>query len=235
MTIVRALERPLPPAAAFALAALLIAGGAAYCTAYTSLQGEWESPIEGARWALVNLIPWLAAFEFGKRIRAAAPARIVAWARITALLALAAGASMALGLLAGDAEAPAFELIRRLPAMALIAALLAIARAPRAAASANDEELPFLPGQIDWLRSAGNYVEVRAAGRVALRRMTMRRAEALLAGEGFLRVHRTLIVNAARIEAVRRGKLHDEIRVEGCWLRVGGAYRHLFRHFVPSS
>lgn len=233
MRIAGVLERPLPPAAALGAAALLVAGGAIYCTAYTLLQGEWENPLEGARWALINLLPWLAAFELGKRGRAAAPSRAAAWTRIAALLALAAFASMVLGMVLGAAEAPAFELIRRLPALALTAALLAIFRT-EGGAPETGADLPFLPNQIDWIRSAGNYVEIRAGGRLVLRRMTMRRAQALLAGQGFLRVHRTLIVNAARIEAVRPGKLHDEIRVEGRWLRVGGAYRHLFRHFVPS-
>jgi DNA-binding LytR/AlgR family response regulator len=238
MTIAKALERPLSPAAGLGLAALLVAAGAIYCTAYTSLQGEWESPTEGALWALVNLLPWLAAFELGKRIRAAAPSRAAASARIAILLAGIAFISMALGLLLGESEALPFELVRRLPAAALVAALLAIARGGGAAAEAEGEgegELPFLPGQIAWIGSAGNYVEIRAEGRVALRRMTMQRAEALLAGHGFLRIHRRTIVNAARIEEVRRGKLYDEVLIEGRWLRVGGAYRHLFRHFVPSS
>jgi DNA-binding LytR/AlgR family response regulator len=238
MRIAGALERPLPPAAAFGAAALLVAGGAVYCTAYTLLQGEWESPLEGARWALVNLLPWLAAFELGKRIRDGAATPAAGWVGVALLLAAIALASSLLAALVGEGEPLPFDLVRRLPAVLLIAGLLAIAPATRAAAiraQGGACDLPYLPAQIDWIRSAGNYVEIRNHAGIALRRMTMRRAEALLGDQGFVRVHRTLLVNSARIEAVRRGKLYDEIRVDGAWLRVGGAYRHLFRHFVPPA
>ena len=56
--------------------------------------------------------------------------------------------------------------------------------------------------------------------------MTMAEAEALLAGEGFVRIHRSVLVNAGKVARVERGKAADEVRLaDGTRLRVGGAYR----------
>ncbi len=236
MMLPRMLERPFSMRQSLALGGVLVGGGALYCTAYTLFQGEWENPLSGAGWALVNLLPWLAAFELGKRAKRGAGTPAAAWRTIGAILLAAGLISLAGGLLLEGPFAPAFEIVRRLPAMALVAGLLALAPGRRGEGPPVDEEgLAWLPAQIDWIRSAGNYVEIRARGHVVLRRMTMRRAEALFSGDGFVRIHRTMLVNAARIEALRRGKAFDEVRVDGTWLKVGGAYRHLFRHFVPRS
>src|SRR6185503_1944316 len=101
--------------------------------------------------------------------------------------------SMMPDLIARGFAALPFEALRRVPAVFLVLGLVALAPDRRAAAglapAAQGEALPFLPSQIDWIRSAGNYVEIRAANLLALRRMTMRRAEALLEGDGFMRIH----------------------------------------------
>lgn len=47
-------------------------GTAVYCLLYTALSGEAESPIEAALWAVVNVLPWLIAFEAAKRSGTAA-------------------------------------------------------------------------------------------------------------------------------------------------------------------
>jgi DNA-binding LytR/AlgR family response regulator len=59
------------------------------------------------------------------------------------------------------------------------------------------------PGEIVAVTSAGNYVEVLLAdGRRPLTRMTLAQAEAALGPVGFLRVHRSWLVNAGRVRAL---------------------------------
>lgn len=52
---------------------------------------------------------------------------------------------------------------------------------------------------IDWIESAGNYVCIRADGRTHIYRETLARLEARLDPSRFQRVHRSRIVNIARI------------------------------------
>jgi hypothetical protein len=58
------------------------------------------------------------------------------------------------------------------------------------------------PADIAWLEAAGNYVEVHAAGRTHLVRATLASFEAQLAPLGFVRAHRSRLVNKARIRAI---------------------------------
>ena len=79
------------------------------------------------------------------------------------------------------------------------------------------------PDMIDWIMAAGNYVEVHAGSRLLLRRLTMRQVEALLGTQGFVRIHRSTIVNRERIrewDGSRTLLLRDNTP-----LRVGDAYR----------
>jgi DNA-binding LytR/AlgR family response regulator len=59
------------------------------------------------------------------------------------------------------------------------------------------------PGDIVWVEAAGNYVEFHARGGVRLVRGTLSAWEAKLAPLGFVRAHRSRIVNRARIAAIR--------------------------------
>jgi DNA-binding LytR/AlgR family response regulator len=55
---------------------------------------------------------------------------------------------------------------------------------------------------IDWLEAAGNYVNLHANGRVYPLRETMAAMEARLGAQGFLRVHRSVIVNMDRVAEI---------------------------------
>jgi two-component system LytT family response regulator len=55
---------------------------------------------------------------------------------------------------------------------------------------------------VDWLDVADNYVRLHVAGREHLVRDTLKSVEAQLNPEIFLRVHRSIIINLDRIEAV---------------------------------
>jgi two-component system LytT family response regulator len=62
----------------------------------------------------------------------------------------------------------------------------------------------FLPlDEIDYLEAAGNYVCVHAGGQQYLMRDTMNACEGRLAGDDFVRIHRSVIVNRHRIKELR--------------------------------
>jgi hypothetical protein len=239
-------EAPAPPKTAILAAAFVLAAGGLYCSLYNFLQGVPESPLVGAGWSAVNLLPWLAAFEICKRVSQDPSGTWAAdWRSIALVLTAAALASIGLELAgrppAGvDAAALGFEAVRRIPgALLVIVLLLVLPRLqrrehPEAGAGqkreADIDRLPLLPRQIDWIKAAGNYLEFRSAGGVTLRRMTMAEAESLLDREGFVRIHRSALVNRDRVVRVTHGKLADEIKLaDGTWLKVGGAYRPFAR------
>jgi two-component system LytT family response regulator len=57
---------------------------------------------------------------------------------------------------------------------------------------------------IDWIESAGNYVELHVAGRSYLLRSTLTALEGRLNPEMFLRIHRDTIVQVGRIQGLHR-------------------------------
>lgn len=70
-----------------------------------------------------------------------------------------------------------------------------------------------------WFESAGNYVELRLAGRAVLHRVTLSQLETLLDPAVFLRVHRSAIVRREQIASLASTG-------DGTWrltLRCGGA------------
>ena len=54
-----------------------------------------------------------------------------------------------------------------------------------------------------WIEAAGNYVEIHVAGAVHLARGTLAAFEARLAGRGFVRIHRSRLLNRARMTAFK--------------------------------
>ncbi len=210
-----ALRRPAPlpiVVAGTAAAALLVA---IYCIAYSALAGRPEGLAESFAWALANVCPWLVAIEVGKR----APN----WLAVAAAIAAAMLASLLLGYaLRVSDDGLAFEILRRLPALLAVAALTALLRSGVGRRRHRSPELPLLPRQIDWVRAAGNYIELRAAGRTIVHRSSIGAAERDLAGHGFVRIHRSTLVRRDRIARVRP---QDVVLVDGTHLKVGKRYR----------
>jgi hypothetical protein len=58
---------------------------------------------------------------------------------------------------------------------------------------------------IEYVKAAGNYVELIAGDRTSLMRTTLQDLNEQLAAVGFVRVHRSLLVNALHVLAVHRG------------------------------
>lgn len=81
--------------------------------------------------------------------------------------------------------------------------------------------------EILWIESAGNYVELRLAGRTVLHRITLNRLDALLDPAAFLRVHRSAIVRRDQIASLATtgdGTYRLTLR---CGAAVAASERHL--------
>lgn len=213
------LRRPISPpvlAAGLLAAAVLVA---VYCVGYSRLSGHQETLPESLGWAIVNICPWLVALEAAKR----APR----WMEASAVLIAAGLVSLLLGFALGiggsDLE---FEAWRRVPPLLAVAALVALLRSGLAA-RAESAEIPLLPRQIDWVRAAGNYVELRAAERTVVHRSPIGSIERELACHGFVRIHRSTLVRRDRIARVRT---EDVVLHDGTHLKIGKRYRAALAH-----
>lgn len=214
--MIETLRAPLKPQHQLLGAAVALLAVTLYCLAYNRLQGEAEPPAEAAAWALINILPWLAAVEAGKRSRRPGGKALALGAALIA--------SLGLGLMLGDGGPLDFELVRRLPGLLVAAGLLAAVAlaAPRRAAAGLPLALPLAPAQIDWVSAAGNYVELHGGGRTILHRAPLSGVERLLAGHGFVRIHRSLLVRRDRIARVRP---LDILLDDGTSLKTGKRYR----------
>ena len=210
------LRDPLPPARLALLSAGVAAAVAVYCLGYTALAGRPETVAQSFGWAIVNILPWIPALELAKGAER--------WTGVAAALLAGLAASLALGFLLIDASGSlGFETWRRVPALAaVVVAAVALrwtnARARRAA----NDPLPLLPRQIDWVRAAGNYVELRSGGRTIVHRASIGAAERDLADHGFVRIHRSILVRRDRIARIRP---QDVVLVDGTQLKIGKRYR----------
>jgi hypothetical protein len=231
-------ERPMSPRLAWITGMLLLSSGGIYCLSYSILTQRPDGLRTGLDWALVSLVPWLVAFEAGKRVNYDPTGTWKAnWWRIAAILAVTAAISIAMQNWLWD-DAPmswrdlAVALLRRIPPALLISMLLFLIPMLQqkgegeGAASVLDGDLPLLPRQIDWVKARGNYLEIKAGQRLVLHRMTMSTAEQLLKRHNFVRVHRSALINVERVRRHDKGKMADEVLLQdGTRLKVGGSYR----------
>lgn len=210
------LRDPLPPTRLALLSAGLATAVALYCLGYTALAGRPETVAQSFGWAIVNVLPWIPALELAKRANR--------WSGVVAALAGGLATSLTLGFLVNDVSGSLlFEAWRRVPAMSVVALLaLALRWTKQRMMRAANDPLPLLPRQIDWVRAAGNYVELRAGGRTIVHRSSISAAERDLAEHGFVRIHRSILVRRDRIARVRP---QDVVLVDGTQLKIGKRYR----------
>ena len=93
------------------------------------------------------------------------------------------------------------------------------------------------PVDILWIASYGNYARiVTATGRHYLHRATITETARRLAPHGFVRVHRTTVVNATRVVRLRpSGNGQDEARLDtGHRIRVSRSYRTALREHLAA-
>jgi two-component system LytT family response regulator len=97
----------------------------------------------------------------------------------------------------------------------------------------------FLPvDELDWAQAADNYVELHAGREVHLLRETLTRLEDRLDPRRFVRVHRSTLVNVARVRELRPllGGDHEVLLLDGTRLVLSRTYREaLHRLLDPAS
>lgn len=235
----QAWQRPLSLGEGLYVGAALFALGTAYCQVYCAISmpamDGMTMPLSLSMWrSAIETVPALIAFELAKRVMGATsgPRTIagVAGALLVAAMISTAMVFVCHGLFYSSAMPLRPIIADRLPGITLTA--IAIAWASRqargiqaAALRHSATELP--PAEwIDWVRSAGNYVEVRANGRSVLKRMTMAQAEQALSANSFVRVHRSMLVNRDRIVGLDRSERPRHLRLaDGTHVKVGEAFR----------
>lgn len=82
---------------------------------------------------------------------------------------------------------------------------------------------PLLPlDDLDWVEAVRDYVHLHAGRRSRLVRATMAQAEMNLAAAGFLRIHRSTLVQAERVVGLRRNAARGlQLQIaSGPWLTV---------------
>ena len=222
-------SEPLRGTALAAVTLVVWMAGAAYCMGYERLQtglGAWPGSL---LWSAYGVLPWLALFEAIKR-REARTGQPLGLAALAGLLVATGVMSLVLEAVAQPHGSPLpLQVMRRLPAVAATLLLLLLVRRERAmiarqsAAAENEvDALRRHAPAIRWIRAADNYLELHLDGQVWTRRITMREAETILAPLGFVRVHRSFIVNREHVESVIRHKGEDNVRTkDGTLLPIG--------------
>jgi len=231
------LARPMPPPLLAAAGLAVLVAGAAYCLGYEGLRGGVAGWPGSLLWSACGIGPWFVLFEYAKRREweRDAPLR---WGELALLLVAVGLVSILLegasDWLRGAHRAPlGLQLLRRLPAIGATMLLLLLSRRehragaarPAAAPAAEAEALRRQAAAIFWIQAADNYLELHAAGGVSIRRVTMREAAALLGPHGFVRIHRSFIVNRRHVAAVVQGKSGPAVQtLDGALLPTGRAF-----------
>lgn len=220
-----------------------------YCLAHAAVAGDTRAPLWlSPAWGLQLALIWWLAWEALKRIPAASGRWLLAL--LTLGVALLGNVLVEAGLAALAFAESTLALADRLHARLPLAALLGLAAwlrptpaasmqspQPAQARAAEDTTLLQVPtrdgpvnlqaGSIHYVRAAGNYVELHCAERSYLLRETLLTLQASLEGEGFVRVHRSLLVNRRQVRGIGRDgrRLPCLLLACGTRLPVGKRYQ----------
>jgi two-component system LytT family response regulator len=80
--------------------------------------------------------------------------------------------------------------------------------------------------EIDWVRAAGNYVELHARGETFLVRATLKAVAERLPAPRFLRIHRSIVVNLDRVVEIERRAVGEDRVVMADGTRLALSRRH---------
>ncbi len=238
----RTLSRPLPLPQLAAVAAALVFLGTLYCQLYCAVAFQpmrgMEMPLSASfAWALGAVLPWLACVELAKRRADWGRSAAAQGVALVLLFAAAAAASIVLEagldqlIWAHQTRPLPMQLASQMPAAAIAGFAILLGRSgvidrPSENAGNVAADLLAASGRIEWIRAAGNYVEVHAGGRMTLHRMTMRELEKSLDPARFRRIHRSVIVNVDAVEARVALDGAPALRMrDSTVLKIGGRYR----------
>ncbi len=91
------------------------------------------------------------------------------------------------------------------------------------------------PEKIDYVEAHGNYVKLGVAGNEYIKRDTIKRLSITLAGSGFFRIARSVLINIAAVlyvERVGQGVFAFTLTSGGC-MRSGARYRKDILQVLP--
>ena len=246
-----ALVRPLRAWELGLAVGVTILVGTLYCALYCRLAMQpmhaGAMPIKlSAWWAASALLPWLLAFEASKRVLPKIQWRVGKFLFFVSLclatLALTIAAQQCAdftmnGMMSDNVRMVAANQLQPLLIFMILTGLW-MGRPPisaeRSSANGHGEDLPALDC-VDWIRGAGNYVELSCGDRLLIRRMTMAAAERATANAGFVRVHRSMIVRASLIAGLPSGERRRLLLKTGETVPVGDSYRRGLGRLVTSS
>jgi len=125
-----------------------------------------------------------------------------------------------------------------------VAADLKVATSPttlsaggRLAIKANGRIIVIRAADIDWVEADGDYVSVHLAGKTLLMRETIAAVELRLALSGFVRIHRSALVNAERVKELRPQEKGEYTVVlnDGTELKLTRNYRASIERLVGTN
>jgi hypothetical protein len=213
-----------------AAAAGLSFAAAAYCLAHGLVIDDDINLPRTVAWAVISTFPWLCAWEGLKRLsaRPAQPLQpLLAAAMLIGTLVVCAALEYALAAIySTDTDSLAEIVYSLLPipiGIAIVRRLLQPSKpapaVPQSAAPPRQGsqvepvlDVPTRSGMlavrandIEYVKAAGNYVELITGDRTLLMRTTLHDLGGQLGVAGFVRVHRSLLVNPLHVVATRRG------------------------------
>jgi len=210
--------------------AILVASG--YCLAHGLVASDEINLPRTLAWAVASTLPWVCAWEGLKRLQARPAQRLrrfLAAALLIAALLVCVALEYALAaVFTADIDSLPEILYRLLPIPLGIAAArwLLQSSTPDVRTAAHAEspaswralqleqvfDVPTRQGRlavrasdIEHVKAAGNYVELVTGDRTLLLRTTLQDLGEQLGSVGFVRVHRSLLVNALHVRATHRG------------------------------
>lgn len=228
------LGQPASPVSVALVSAVVVIVGAVYCSGYEALSTGYDNWPGSLLWATYALLPWYLWFEWTRRLERRRGARLSAFTLAASLMAVAAGSLAAerIDYFLSDSISPPLllSLLRRTPGIAVVLGLTAISRQfgapPTHVQRVRDDDWSLdNPAGIQWIGAADNYLELHVGNRVKTVRMTLSEAERQLAPSGFVRIHRSVLVNRSFVASVERGERGPIARLaDGTALQAGKAF-----------
>jgi DNA-binding LytR/AlgR family response regulator len=213
---------PLTPLRFTGLAGGLGLLAASYCLAHGLIGDDVINLPRTLAWAVTSTLPWICAWEGLKRLRSRPEQRqqlLLSAAILLAALGASVTAEYALAAIYPVDAASLAQITYRLlpiPLGIAVAAMLLQPKKDRPLSRevpveqvlnvpTRDGMRPVRPRDVEYIKAAGNYVELVTSHETLLMRTTLHELCGQLRGLGFVRVHRSVLVNALHVLAVRRG------------------------------
>jgi hypothetical protein len=234
-----------------AAAAGLSLAATAYCLVHGFVIDVEMNLPRTLAWAVTSTLPWLCAWE-GLKWADKRPTHSLQLLLSAVVLIVALGVCVALEYALGaiystDTDALAQIVYRLLPIPFGIAAVRWLARPAKPVRASPTDPVLSVPTRqgtlavracdIEYIKAAGNYVELVTGNRTLLMRTTLQELSDQLRAVGFLRVHRSVLVNPLHVVATRRGRRGRrviEVR-SGAALPVGRQFNDNAAAFITIS